>query len=240
MDNREIQDLIETVETLKDCQIELDQVIDRIRMAVQGSSAESTADVYTLPGLMMISHEEGHGYLGRELGNLDALMRDINEVVEEQIALNEEADVVTQIEDAALGIDSTEIDESKQVKVHDQPDRVRDVLTDLTPDELTVLRIATRPFDGHPGVDSKTIVYYKPDFLCLALLKSVEDHVQTLDGGKGSKAMTSKGLTVTLDILEKFEKARFPGVSVGDLAHVEMETDDEKDREMAQEEATNG
>lgn len=128
-------------------------------------------------------------------------------------------------------INVTDVNPSRQVNWDDQDPKVREVLTSLTADELTVLRIATRPFDGHPGVDSGTIVYYKPDFLGLALLKSVEDHVQTLDGGKGSKGMTSKGLTVTLEILEKFYKAEFPGVEMEDMAHVEMERDEEKGRE---------
>ena len=137
------------------------------------------------------------------------------------------------IEKSAQG-GGTEVDSSKQVKWDDQPEKVREVLALLTADQLTVLRIATRHFDGHPGVDSGTIVYYKPEFLAVALIGSVEDHVQTLDGD-GSKGMTSKGLTVTLEILEIFHTVGFAGVSVEDLAHVEMERDDERGREMAQE-----
>ncbi len=179
MNKNEINEMIEAIEVLKDCQIDLDQVIERIRGAVQGTPEESTADAYTLPALTMIAREEGHGYLGKESGNLDSLMRDLDEIVQEQIALNEEAgfdvlepgthshhpdatatecdleqpdptpeevtqkvlkdsseyaqkvieesvSVVTRIENAALGIDGTEIDPSRQVKIHDQPDRVRD------------------------------------------------------------------------------------------------------------------
>lgn len=252
-------ELVESVEMLEAAQIDLDQVTEKIRQAVRGTSAESTADAYTIPGLSMISHEEGHGYIGREMGNLDALIREIEEVIEEMNTADIEKpeaaeervmaaglavtnggpkkeqdpdEVSSGMEEAEAEFMSrgTELDKSKQVNWDDQDPKVREVYLALTNEEIGILRVAASGFDGHPGVDSGTIAYYKPDFLALALLKSVDDHVKTL-GGEGSKGMTSKGLTITLDILEKFEKARFPGVCVGDLAHVEMERDDEKGRE---------
>ncbi len=316
----DIDGMIEAVEVLKDAQIELDEVITKIREAVRGTPVEGAFKAYTLPSLSMIAHEEDHEYMGRDSGNLDALMRELNEITEEQIALGEEegdgwseqnrnpdADgqeqgpevvkgyhpteelihqprvytgagveienplyidsmegrkvgekivqwegapgigrhvyLITRmdgsgvygIKEGETGVESpdpTDLDPSRQVKMHDQPDRVRDVLTTLTDEELVMLRIACRPFDGHPGVDSKTIIYYKPDFLATALLGSVEDHARTVNQElEARKGMTAKGLSVAFDLLSKFEKAGFPGVNMEDLAHVEMERDDEAGRE---------
>lgn len=252
----DIDGMIEAVEVLKDAQIELDEVITKIREAVRGTPVEGTFKAYTLPSLSMIAHEEDHEYMGREGGNLDALMRELNEITEEQIALVEEraSEKIERedIGDAELAhLEETEdqdpggyseadnpsngwevpeglkIDESKQVKLHDQPDRVRDVLTVLSVEQLVILRRATRGFDGHPGVDSSTIVYYKPEFLAVALIGWVEDHVkQVVDQG-----MSSRDLTITLEILEKFHRAGFSGVNQEDLSHVEMERDEERGRE---------
>lgn len=345
----DIDGMIEAVEILKEAQIELDEVIQKIRDAVRDTPVGGTFHAYTLPSLSMISHLEDHQFMGREMGNLDDLMRELNEITEEQIALRDEgksseeieredigdaeldlegdddpevrrgresgchsvekdADDVIEVEvpdvikgyhpkeelihqplvytgagveiknplyidsienrkvgeqlvewDGAPGCgrhvylitrmdgsgvygikqgeageegpDPTDVNPSRQVKIHNQPDRVRDVLTAFTDDELTMLRVACRPFDGHPGVDSKTIIFYKPDFLALALLKSVEDHVGLNDGGGERKGMTAKGLNLAFEILSKFERAEMGDVTLEDLAHVEMEMHDEMGRE---------
>jgi hypothetical protein len=322
----DIERMIEAVEILKEAQIELDEVIQKIRDGVRDTPVGGTFHAYTLPSLSMIAHEEDHQFMGREMGNLDDLMRELNEITEEQIALRDEGKTSEEIEredigDAELdleeevvkgyhpkeelihqplvytgagveiknplyidsienrevgeklvewegapgigrhvylitrmdgsgvygikqgeageeGPDPTDVNPSRQVKIHNQPDRVRDILTAFTDDELTMLRVACRPFDGHPGVDSKTIIFYKPDFLAQALLKSVEDHARLqprlLSGDekvRESKGMTAKGLNVAFEILSKFERAEMGDVTLEDLAHVEMEMHDEMGRE---------
>ena len=132
--------------------------------------------------------------------------------------------------DEVLDLDLQSISDT----MDDQDPKVREVLTALTDEELTMLRVATRPFDGHPGVDSGTIAYYKPEFLALALNRMIEDHQTTTGavvGPKGSKGMTSKGLTIALELLEKFHAAKFPGVKQEDLFHAEVSRDDEAGRE---------